>query len=88
VAITLLIVVDTAEAERGFSLSNRLQSFTRNRLKNKHLLQLMMICSLSPKDACGSFDISKFDTKAVLAKWLSESPKGRYLNAAFNDLVF
>ena len=88
VAITLLIVVDTAEAERGFSLSNRLQSFTRNRLKNVHLFQLMFICSHSPRGANGKFDYNQFDVKSVLEKWLKDSKKGRYLGAAFNDLVF
>jgi hypothetical protein len=88
IAITLLIVLDTSEAERGFSLANRLQSFTRNRLKNKHLFQLMMICSLSPRGTAGKFDYRSFDIKAVLAKWFEGSKKGRYLDAAFNDLVF
>ena len=48
VAIVLLIVVDTFEVERDFSLSNRLQSFVRNSLKNKHLYALMVMCSTAP----------------------------------------
>ena len=49
---------------------------------------LMVICSLSPRDARGKNDPKQFDTNAVLARWLEGSKRGRYLDAAFNDLVF
>ena len=47
----------------------------------------MLTCSLSPRDTKGKHDLKQFDISAVLARWLEGSKRGRYLDAAFNDLV-
>ena len=78
VRFILLVPCDTSDCERGFSLMNLLLTALRNNLGEKHLNDLMIICSLGPS-------IHEFDPKPVLKYWHAQKKKGRFLNAMFND---
>ena len=66
--ITLIIPVQTATLERGFSLMKRIKSDWRNRLKPEKLLQLMMIKLNGP-------DLEKFDTQPAISLWWNEGSR-------------
>ena len=57
---------------------NRLKTALGNKLGINHLDDLMAICMVGP-------EVSKLDTKKVLAYWYAQTKKGRFLNAKFND---
>ena len=87
VLIVLLIIVDTSECERGFSLVNRLKTDERNRLKISNLNNLAVTCNLAvPKGSTGAQAIAAFVPMAVFDLWVEGSSKGRCLDAKFNDL--
>ena len=70
VRTTLVIPLQTATQERGFSLMNRVKTDWRNRLKLPSLSQLMMIKLNGP-------DISNFNAEPVISQWWKEGPRSR-----------
>lgn len=62
VRILLVIPVQTATLERGFSLMKRVKTDWRNRLKPHILSQLMMITLNDP-------DLENFDAQPAVSRW-------------------
>ena len=70
--IVLVIPVQTATLERGFSLMKRTKTDWRNRLSPKTLSQLMMIKLNGP-------DMDHFNPEAAIMKWWQAGPRSRRL---------
>jgi hypothetical protein len=81
VVFFLLLMVDTAECERIFSLMNRLKTPLRNRLSTSTLRDIMMICRHGPASVAG------FDPWRAIAKWHDVSQLPRAMNK-FKDEYF
>ena len=70
--IVLVIPVQTATLERGFSLMKRIKSDWRNRLSPETLSQLIMIKLDGP-------DMDNFNSEAAIMKWWQAGPRSRRL---------
>ena len=70
--IILVIPVQAATLERGFSLMKRTKSDWRNKLSPKTLSELMMIKLNGP-------DMDTFDPEPAIMKWWQEGPRSRRL---------
>lgn len=65
IRFVLLIPVDTAECERGFSLMNRLKTDVRNRMGMAQLNDIMFICLHGPKS------VTDFNPDRAIKLWLA-----------------
>ena len=70
-----LIPVDTAEAERGFALMNRLKDSSRNLMASKYLNDLMFVRLHGPDN------MTEFYPDPAIKLWLSRAKRGRMLQA-------
>lgn len=70
VRISLVIPVQTATLERGFSLMKRVKTDWRNRLKPHTLSQLMMITLNGP-------DLENLDAQPAISRWWRAGPRSR-----------
>ena len=70
VMITLVIPVQTATLERGFSLMKLIKSDWRNRLSPEMLAKLLIIKLNGP-------DIDHFDAEPAIMKWWTGEPRSR-----------
>ena len=68
--ITLVIPVQTATLERGFSLMKRIKTDWRNRLSPQTLSQLMMIKLDGP-------GLDQFNPEPAIKRWWKEGPRSR-----------
>ena len=77
----MCIGVDTSICERGFSLMNNLKTARRSRMGNELLRILMTICSLGSEWA----DPSKIPVDEIIEEWRSQSERGRYEAAMWQE---
>lgn len=71
VRITLVIPVQTATLERGFSLMQRMKNDWRNRLRPNTLSQLMLIKLNGPAH------LDSFDAQPAISAWWKAGPRSR-----------
>ena len=72
--LVLLIPVDTAEAERGFALMNRLKTASRSKMAINYLNDLMFARLHGPDN------LTEYDADQAIKLWLSRTTKGRIIH--------
>lgn len=70
----LVLPIGSAEAERGFSVMNHIQSSRRSRLTNNHLNDLMRIRINAP-DKLEEFVPSKYAKEWIKRHWRTDDPR-------------